>query len=82
MKIKRGLQAMARPTGTNPRRAVRAARVATIGAALTALFAVISTGGAAEASVQNYSAAVNSTGLDIALGGTVLTGGRRTWTRF
>ena len=65
---------MARPFRKTPRVQL-AARAATIGAALVAVFGLVSTGGVAEASAQNYSAVVGAQGLDLNLFGQQLSGG-------
>lgn len=66
---------MARSFLSRVSRVPRAARLLTLGTAIAAMFAVVSSGGAAQASVQNYSAQVKATGLAISLFGNQLSGG-------
>lgn len=52
------------------------ARFLSLGAVLAVIFAIVSSGGVAQAAgVENYAAQVKATGLDLSLFGTTLTGG-------
>jgi hypothetical protein len=67
---------MARLFRTKARSVPRVARLLTLGAAASAMIAVVSSGGAAQASTaENYAASVKATGLDLSLFGNTLSGG-------